>query len=169
MATLLDIPDLIQNYKDDGEVHGFYRAYLERKARELAKNKRWEKLLDVLALLIYGLILFPNLEGFIDDDSITVFWATRILDEDYVLALLGGVYYTLEVRYIKNRGLILCCIPLLYQWLMVQISSKSSPIKAIDKDGWYQKVIPLTKKSICWYTLNMGKDEVITNYGSFPN
>lgn len=113
LATLLNLPDLIQ-YKIDGEVYGLHMAYLERKAQELAKKKIWEKLSDMLALLMFGLILFPNLEGFIDAAAISVFWATRIFDEDYMHAILGDVYSILKVKYIKKRRLMLCCIPSLY-------------------------------------------------------
>lgn len=135
--------DLVQNYKDEDEVHGFHRVYLEKKTQDLTKDKKWDNLSDILALLIFGLILFPNMEGFIDDAAISVFWATKIFDEDYVPALLGDVYYTLEVRYNKKRGLMLCCIPLLYQWLLVQISPNSSSVKDMDKNGWSQKLVSL--------------------------
>lgn len=146
LATLLDLPNLIHNYKTNGEIPGFHKAYLERKAQELVNIKRWENLSDMLALLIFSLILFPNLEGFVDVAAISVFWATRIFEEDCVAALLRGAYNTLEVRYIKKRRLMLCFIQLLYQWLVVQISSNASSVKAMDKDKWSLKMVSLTKK-----------------------
>lgn len=80
----------------------------------MVEGKRWVNLADTLSLLIFGLVLFPNLENFIDNAALSVFWSARIFDKDYVPALLADIYYTLEVRYTKRRGLMLCCIPLLY-------------------------------------------------------
>lgn len=169
LANLLGVPDLHAYYKTDTEVHGFNRAPLEKIAQVMVDLKKWDNLVDLLALLIFGLVLFPNLDGFIDDAAISVFWATRVLDEDYVPALLGDIYYTLELKYAKKKGMMFCCIPLLYQWFMTQICPRSSSIKVMDRAEWAQKLVSLNEQSICWYACKMGKDEVITSCGSFPN
>lgn len=169
LSTLLGIPNLATYYKTDIEVHGFNISHLEKIAQGMVGLKRWDNLVDLLALLIFGLVLFPNLDGFIDDASISVFWATKVLEEDYVPALLGDVYYTLELKYIKRKGMMFCCIPLLYQWFMAQIYLKSAIIPVMDRSEWSQKLVSLNKQSICWYAFKMGKDEVITSCGSFPN
>lgn len=59
---------------------------------------------DTLALLIFGLVLFPNLENFIDNAALSVFWSARIFHKDYVPDILADIYYTLEVRHAKQRG-----------------------------------------------------------------
>lgn len=147
LAILLDEADLSTRYKGDGEVHGFHRSNLEIFSQKVVKEKRWENLEDLLALLVFGLVLFPNLENFIDDTTISVFWATTIFDEDYVPALLGDVYYTLELRYIKRIGLMLCCITLLYQRFMAQISPRSSTLKMMDRGESSQKLVSLNEKN----------------------
>jgi hypothetical protein len=95
LSPTLNIPvlDLTSDYKYrcDGNVYGFPRSYLEKKAGEFANTQEWISLGDVLALLIFGLVLFPNLEGFIDQAAINAFWVTKVKKEDPVPALLTKV------------------------------------------------------------------------------
>lgn len=67
LSTLLGVPDLSAYYKTDTEIHGFNRSPLEKIAQVMVDMKKWDNLVDLLALLIFGLIMFPNLENFIDD------------------------------------------------------------------------------------------------------
>ena len=42
------------------------RKRLEEKAKTLADQGEWASFIDILALLIFGVILFPNVEGLVD-------------------------------------------------------------------------------------------------------
>lgn len=141
MATLLEVPNMSSFNKGDGDIHDFDRTNLEFLAHKMIEGKKWMNLADLLSLMIFGLVLFPNLENFIDNDAISVFWSTRLFDKDYVPALLADIYYTLEVRYIRKRGLMLCCIPLLYQWFMAQISPRSSVVKTMDRGSGLKNLL----------------------------
>ena len=68
---------------------------------------------DILALLIYGLVLFPNLDQFIDVNSIKIF-----LTHNLIPTLLGDIMHSLYTRTMKKRGTFMCCIPLLYRWFI---------------------------------------------------
>lgn len=57
LSTLLGIPDLSTYYKTDTEVHGFNRSHLEKIAQGMVDLKNWDNLVDLLALLIFGLVL----------------------------------------------------------------------------------------------------------------
>jgi hypothetical protein len=172
LAPALNIPpsELVLHYKKVqqrcGEVHGFARGYLEKKAKEFLEAKKWESLEDILALLIFGLVLFPKLDNFIDTAAISVFWAAKVKEEDLVPALLADVYYTLHMRSEKGGGLMLCCLPLLYSWFM---SHMPKDITEKDVHDWPQKLMALTEHSILWFPKKLGRNDVIINCGDFPN
>ncbi|XP_027348296.1 uncharacterized protein LOC113859813 [Abrus precatorius] len=57
---------------------GFTRDFLERHIQNLASNENCETFMDVLALTIYGIVLFPKHDNFVDLTSIDVFLAPHI-------------------------------------------------------------------------------------------
>lgn len=69
------ISNALANWKKRENLFGFWRAYLGEEAERLFLVRHWDTLVNVLALIIYGLVLFPTYEGFIDSTSISVFWA----------------------------------------------------------------------------------------------
>ncbi|GAU40821.1 hypothetical protein TSUD_398050, partial [Trifolium subterraneum] len=169
LAVLLKISDLNLHFKTERGASGFRRDYLEMMATNFAKDREWESLGEVLALLIFGLVLFPNQKNFIDVAAISVFWAVRVNKEDPVPALLADVYYTLHMRYENRGGLMLCCIPLLYSWFISQISENVLPSKTLKRLEWSQKIVSLTEGSILWYARKINEREVTISCGDFPN
>jgi hypothetical protein len=147
-------------------VYGFQRSYLEKKAIEFVNIQEWVSLGDVLALLIFGLVLFPNVEGFVDDAAINAFWVTKVKKENPVPALLANVYYTLHERHEKKKGLMLCCIPLLYSWFTSHVPFT---INAMDAHEWSQKMMALTENSVLWYAKKLGREDVTVSCKGFPN
>lgn len=65
--------------------------------------KKWETLTDILALVIFGIVLFPNIINFVDSTIISVFWAIKNQEVDPVPALLADVYYTLNIHHEKRE------------------------------------------------------------------
>ena len=51
------------------------RKYLEGKARDMANQEEWVPFADALALLIFGVVLFPNVDGLVDLSTIDAFLA----------------------------------------------------------------------------------------------
>ena len=47
-------------------IAGLPRKYLEDKARDMANQEEWVPFMDMLALLIFGVVLFPNVDGLVD-------------------------------------------------------------------------------------------------------
>ncbi|KAL5138457.1 hypothetical protein HKD37_10G028629 [Glycine soja] len=47
------------------DVVGLPRKYLEGKARDMASQEKWGPFADILALLIFGVVLFPNVDGLV--------------------------------------------------------------------------------------------------------
>jgi len=56
---------------------GFPQKYLETYLHQLADKEDWETFMDVLALVIYGVLVFPNQEDLVDYDVIGVFVAVK--------------------------------------------------------------------------------------------
>ena len=53
-------------------IAGLPRKYLEDKARDMANQEDWVPFMDVLALLIFGVVLFPNVDGLVDLAAMTL-------------------------------------------------------------------------------------------------
>ena len=68
---------------------------------------------EVLALLIYGLVLFHNPDLLIYVNSIKIF-----LSHIHVPTLLGDILHALHTRTMKIRGVLMCCMPLLSRWFI---------------------------------------------------
>ena len=54
---------------------------------------------DILALLIYGLVLFLNLDSFVDVNAVKIF-----LSRNPVPTLLGDILHTLYTCTVRRRG-----------------------------------------------------------------
>ena len=61
---------------------------------------------DILAFLIYGLVLFPNLDQLIDVNAINIF-----LTRNPVPTVLGYILHSLNTCTMKKPGALMCCIP----------------------------------------------------------
>ena len=67
----------------------------------------------IFSLLAYGLFLFPDIDKFVDVNTISIF-----LIGNPVPTLLGDAYYSIHLRDSYHGGMIICCTPLLYQWFI---------------------------------------------------
>ena len=91
---------------------------MEAKARILAGRSEWASFTNVLALLIFGGILFPNVDGLVDLAAINVFLAYHDHKESPVVAMLADLYDTFDRRCEKSSTRIVYCTPALYVWLV---------------------------------------------------
>lgn len=81
---------------------------MEKKAQEFAKAWKWEPYEIVMALLIFRLVLFLNVEDLVDMAAISVFWVVKVKEKDLVPAFLKDVYHTLHPCHEKKKGMLLC-------------------------------------------------------------
>jgi len=77
-------------------VVGIPRKCLEAKARILAGRGEWAPFIDILALLIFGGVLFPNVDGLVDLAAINAFLAYHDRKESSVVAILVDLYDTFD-------------------------------------------------------------------------
>ncbi|KAH1229141.1 hypothetical protein GmHk_10G028971 [Glycine max] len=101
----------------NGEV-GIPRKLLEEKAKALVDQGEWTSFIDVLALLVFGIVLFPNVDGLVDLAVIDAFLAYHHSKESLVIAVLADAYDTLDLRCEKSSTRIVHCTPPLYVWLV---------------------------------------------------
>ena len=105
---------------------------------------------DVLALLIYGLVLFPNSDQFIDVSAINVFLACNP-----VPTLLRDVLHSLHTRTMKKKGTLMCCTPLLYRWFILHLPR--SVMKNELGLRWNQRIMSLSHSDIYISSLALKK------------
>lgn len=117
-----------------GNTKGFSPNFLLERACTLLKAESWDACYSTIALAIYGIILFPNIDGFVDMVAIGIF-----LIENPVSTLLAYVYYYMSHRYTKKKGMITCCAPLLYQWFLEHLPKTSVFVEKIDA-SWPQRL-----------------------------
>ena len=113
IALNLKQSNIESNWERRSGVKGLLASFLMKKAQIFLDAMSYHAFEDVLALLIYGLVLFPNSDQFIDISSINIFLA-----RNPVPTLLGDVLHSLHTRTMKKRGTLMCCTPLLYWWFI---------------------------------------------------
>ncbi|KAI5403467.1 hypothetical protein KIW84_050875 [Lathyrus oleraceus] len=118
---------------------------------------------SAIALAIYGIVLFPNMDGFIDMTAICVFLIGNPLP-----TLLADVYYHISHRYTKKKGLIACCAPLLYQWFLEHLPKTGAWVEQTDI-SWPQRLGSLRSEDLSWYSKEYINADIIFSCGDFPN
>ena len=110
--------ELDRQKKVENGVVGIPRKYLEAKARILAGKDEWAPFIDILTLLIFGGVLFSNVDGLADLAAIDAFLAYHNHKESPVVAMLADLYDTFDRRCEKSSTRIVFCTPALYVWLV---------------------------------------------------
>ncbi|GAU50278.1 hypothetical protein TSUD_409140 [Trifolium subterraneum] len=147
-----------------GGSQGLTSNFLFGKAFMFAEKGSVDTFEAILALLIYGLVLFANVDYFVDSSDIQVF-----LGGNPVPTLLADAYHSIHHRTQKGGGLIICCAPLLYRWFISHIPQTSHFQENPEKLRWSQRIMPLTSADIVWYNAAYDVGAIIDSYGDFPN
>ncbi|XP_050877860.1 uncharacterized protein LOC127081672 [Lathyrus oleraceus] len=169
LALHIPISDALANWKKRENLFGFWRAYLEKEAERMFVIHHWDALENILALLIYGLVLFPTHEGFIDSATISVFWAVWKDKHSLFPPLLADTFHTLHSRHQKKNGMLVCCLPFLYNWLISYVFKLNAHINEMSNGDWARTLVSFSIKDIIWYQHNLNVEEIIVSCGSFPN
>jgi len=163
-----------------GNSKGIPQGYLEGHLRRLAEKEVGGTFMDVLALTLYGVILFPNMENFVDQIALDVFVAYKIHSESPVTAILADVYGSLNLCHTLKRKKMLCCVPMLYVWFISRIRLGTLnaecrigelPPSGIEIQGakeWAQFCAILNGGRIRWCIPGLPNSRVIS-CGTFPN
>ncbi|KAI5394278.1 hypothetical protein KIW84_061100 [Lathyrus oleraceus] len=116
-------PEIVKrSLKEKGKLPGFHLSFLEAKAKEHAELGNWNAVCALIAVSIYGTILFPNQKGFVDINAIRLF-----VQRNPIPTWIGDVYYSVHNRNEKRRGgLIRCCTQYLYKWFMGYLPTRGA-------------------------------------------
>ena len=156
--------DIEKNFITRGGVRGFKSKFLIEKASYFAKAGCGVIFEYYFALLIYGLLLFPNMEGFVDSTALCIF-----LSGNPVPTLLGDAYHSVHYRTLKKGGTVVCCVPLLYKWFISHLPRIDSFWDHKLGLRWSQRIMSLTHSDIVWYSRFLDDVQIIDSCGEFPN
>ena len=144
----------------NGEV-GIPRKLLEEKAKALVDQGEWTSFIDVLALLVFGIVLFPNVDGLVDLAVIDAFLAYHHSKESLVIAVLADAYDTLDLRCEKSSTRIVHCTPPLYVWLVSHVFRHENilvcPLQGRHmcvekgKANWEELLAGMVGASVSWF------------------
>ncbi|BAT92692.1 hypothetical protein VIGAN_07149700, partial [Vigna angularis var. angularis] len=96
--------------------------------------------MDVVALTVYGVVLFPKIEDFMDYTAIYVFVARKKRSENPVTTLLADVYGTMSFCHERKGKNILCCFPALYFWTIARVFKGVVDVRCPLEDLSHQKL-----------------------------
>ncbi|KAL5128041.1 hypothetical protein HKD37_14G040369 [Glycine soja] len=154
--------------------------YLESKARDMANQEEWVPFVDVLTLLIFGVVLFPNVDGLVDLAAIDAFLAYHHSKENLVVAILANLFDTFDRRCEKSSTRIICCLPALCVWLVSHLFQQDirnpCPLRShrlcVEKRrvDWDQHLARIGGRTINWFPRwKEGKEGVLFSCGDYPN
>ncbi|XP_050876346.1 uncharacterized protein LOC127080058 [Lathyrus oleraceus] len=162
-ALHMDEKEAKANLETKGNTKGFSLSFLLERAHTLLKAESWNACYSAIALAIYGIVLFPNMDGFVDMTAISVF-----LTGNPVPPLLADVYYYISHRYTKKKGLIACCAPLLYKWFLEHLPKTCAWVEQTDI-SWPQRLGSLRSEDLSWYSKKYINMDIIFSCGDFLN
>ncbi|XP_050889377.1 uncharacterized protein LOC127094607 [Lathyrus oleraceus] len=152
------------NLKPKGGIHGFTSKFLIDKVITFAESGSWTAFNAHLALLIYGIVLFPNMEEFVDLAAIHIF-----LTQNPIPTLLADTYYSIHMRTQKKKGIIVYCTSLLYKWFISHLPSEGPFVENKNNLKWSQRTLSLKAEDIPWYSRVYDGVKLILNCVDFPN
>ena len=156
--------NFIEKKMPNGVIKGIESKFLLEKAHYYAKANSTGPVEAILSLLIYGLVLFQNINDFVDVNAIRIF-----LSGNPVPTLLGDSYLSIHHRIKKEGGVISCCAPLLYRWFISHLPKSRNFQDNPEKLIWSKRIMSLTHVDINWYNSAYDKKMIIDGCGEFSN
>lgn len=153
---------LVPNWGTKGSVKGLTQNFLGAHASEMLKEESPDFFSANLALLIHGIILFPNMDKFVDHLAIEIF-----LMKNLVSFMFADFYHTFHTRHEKKGCTFLYCAPLLHLWMRSRMPQLGTFVQS--NLTWPQKFASLSASSILWYKREWETKEVIAICGGFLN
>ncbi|XP_058752821.1 uncharacterized protein LOC131626013 [Vicia villosa] len=121
----------------------FVRVPKVVRAEEAAKKERWVDFSRLLAIMIYGIVLFPSREKFVSLSAICVF-----MNKNPVPTLLADAYFAIHSRNKKGGYVVGSCLPLLYRWFMLHLPVKGPFVLKKSSLPWSDRIVNLTSYDI---------------------
>ncbi|KAI5409555.1 hypothetical protein KIW84_055106 [Lathyrus oleraceus] len=166
IADMLHIDEFLvgAHMTTKGGIQGLPYEFLIAQATVYGKAMSEDAFEAIFVLLIYGLVLFPNIDKFVDVNAIRIFSTLNP-----VLTLLGDTYFSLHMRNAKGGGAIVCCLPLLYKWFISHLPQKVAFKENKGCLRWSTRLMSLTNDDISWYNHMYDGVQTIDSCGEFSN
>ena len=153
---------------------------MEEKAKALADQGEWALFIDVLALLVFGAVVFPTVDGLVDLATIDTFHTYHHSKESLVMAILANAYDTFNRRCEKSGARIVCCTPTLYVWMVSHLfHHESRPVYPLQghhfcpekgKANWEHLLANMVEASVNWFPRwKEGRVGVLSSCEGFSN
>ncbi|XP_058785116.1 uncharacterized protein LOC131660016 [Vicia villosa] len=152
------------NLSERGKCQGFHMEFLVKRGCDAAEAKEWDTFRAILALSIYGILMFPNVPDFVDMSAIHLF-----ILQNPVPTLLGDVYHSVHQKNRQKKGLVRCFAPLLYRWFRSHLPERGAFVDSRHTSKWAERIMGLRAKDIVWYNRSLEDKEVIMSCGKFNN
>ncbi|XP_058741583.1 uncharacterized protein LOC131613961 [Vicia villosa] len=155
------------NLTKKGGGFGFCMEFLVKRGCEAAEEKEWDTFRAILALSIYGIVLFSDVPNFVDMNAIHIF-----ILQNPVPTLLGDVYHSIHHKNGQKGGkggLVRFCAPLLYQWFRSHLPERGAFVDSRHTSKWAERIMGLRAKDIVWYNKALEDMEVVMSCGKFKN
>ncbi|XP_058784600.1 uncharacterized protein LOC131659426 [Vicia villosa] len=164
VAAALHLPrsEIKKVWVNKGDYTGLPIDFLYSQAEILINAASMDALEKVLALLIYGQVLFPRYDKIVDVIAIKIF-----ISNNMVPTLLGDLLNSIHQRSSKGKGCILGCAPLLHKWFISHLPR--SVIKNEEGGTWVQRVMRLSYDDIIWNQKEFEGTHLFDSCGDFPN
>ncbi|XP_058750107.1 uncharacterized protein LOC131623107 [Vicia villosa] len=151
--------DIEANFITKGCIKGISVEFLMKKANYFASAGSMNAFEDILALLIYGLVLFPNVDNFVDVNAIQIFLIGNLIP-----TLLGDTYHSIHSKTNKHKRTIVCCASLLYN--LPQTLTFWDNKECLRQS---QRIMSLTSSNIVWYSHVYFYTKIVDSCGEFSN
>ncbi|XP_050899230.1 uncharacterized protein LOC127105999 [Lathyrus oleraceus] len=157
-ALGLDVSEVVANWDVKGIFSGFSREFLEDQVMKMKKTGNWKAFYDVLVVLVYGIVLFPNIDHSVDHLAVRIF-----LFGNHVPFLLADLHYALHERHEKKGGTLLFCAQLLHAWFRSHMPEEGPFVSKDLKPS--QKLDSLTSGHVKWYIREWETKDIIVSIG----
>jgi len=183
LSKLLKIPHLSRFLEKNGSGlrWKFLEVELEKKKEQYGSMLERDRL---IALGIYGLVLFPSLIGVISLEAAAAFVEYENTHVNPITAILAETFLTLNHFRKTGKGAVRCCTQLLYIWMVSHVETKKpifnnfwwfnqKPLKIVEEEewgilgdqGWMKKLQELPSSSFSWKAPWVKSVDVIVSCG----
>jgi hypothetical protein len=183
LSKLLRIPHLSRFLEKNGSglKWKFLEVELEKKKEQYGSILERDRL---IALGIYGLVLFPSLIGVISLEAAAAFVEYENTHVNPTTAILAETFLTLNHFRKTGKGAVRCCTQLLYIWMVSHIETKKpifnnfwwfnqKPLKIMEEEewgilgdqGWMKKLQELPSSNFSWKAPWVKSVDVIVSCG----
>ncbi|XP_050896094.1 uncharacterized protein LOC127102806 [Lathyrus oleraceus] len=164
-AIHLRKPDIDVNLTAKGGIRGLTLKFLIDKDFSFYNANSIVAFETILALLIYGLVTFPNIDYFVNVNEMRIFLIMNL-----VPTLLGDTYSPFIIGPL-NEVELLSIVRLYCTSGLFRTFHSLLPIFKENKDclRWSQRLMSLTNDDITWYYSIYDDVEIIDNYGEFSS